>query len=311
VGKLQQKVVGAIDIGGTKISAAVVDAQGRILARGDGTTCPEEGYVPAFRRIAGLLREAVARCRCEIAGIGVGSPGPFDPATGIYGDIGTLPGWQGYDLPGDLAKEFGLPVAMENDCDAAALGESAWGAGRNRGSLIYVTISTGIGGGFVVGGRLYRGAKGGHPEIGHQTIDASGPLCYCGAKGCWEVLASGPGMAAWVAEKTGNHAIDARRICELARENDPICRQAVEREAFYLGLGLANLVTMFCPDVIALGGGLTQSADLFLPGAIDIVRRICTQVPVQNTSIQLATLGKDVVLSGAAQVWHHRFDDGA
>jgi len=306
-----QAAVAAIDVGGTKIAAGVVDAQGRILARAEIPTAPESGYPAAFARLKAMLRSVLDESGRSVDGIGVGSTGPIDPETGVYGEVGTLPGWQGSPLAADLEREFGVSVAVENDADAAALGEAAWGAGRGAGSLLYVTISTGIGVGIILDGRLYRGAAGAHPEIGHQVIDASGPACYCQANGCWESLASGPAMEAWMranarAGQFQEEALTARHICDLARQGDALALAAVQREAHYLGLGLANLVTIFCPDVIALGGGMMLSADLFLPGALDVVRRVCTQVPAENTSIVLAGLGKDTGLLGAACAWLHR-----
>ncbi|MGB7758371.1 MAG: ROK family protein [Bryobacteraceae bacterium] len=306
-----QAAVAAIDVGGTKIAAGVVDEQGRILARAEIPTAPECGYSAAFMRLKAMLHSVLDDSGRRLSGIGVGSTGPIDPETGVYGEVGTLPGWRGSPLAADLEREFGVQVAVENDADAAALGEAVWGAGRGARSLLYVTVSTGIGVGIILDGRLYRGAGGAHPEIGHQVIDASGPACYCQANGCWEILASGPAMEAWMranapAGQFEEGAFTARRICDLARQGDALALAAVRREAHYLGLGLANLVTIFCPDVIALGGGLMLSSDLFLPGILDVVRRICTQVPAEKTSIVLAGLGRDTGLLGAACVWLHR-----
>jgi glucokinase len=298
-------LTGAIDIGGTKIAVGIVEAQGRILAQAETPTDPGLGYPAAIDRIENALRRLLNECGRAIEGIGIGSTGPIDFETGIYGEVGTLPGWQGSPLAGDLERRFGLPVAVENDADAAALGEAVWGAGRGSRSLLYVTISTGIGVGILLDGKLYRGAGGAHPEIGHHVLDASGPVCYCGASGCWEALASGPALEAWMRAQ-GSEALSARRIFELAREGDPLALEAIHREAHYLGLGLANLVTMFCPQTIVLGGGMMLSADLLLPRALDVVKRTCTQVPAGNTSIVLAGLGRHSGLLGAACVWFHR-----
>jgi glucokinase len=302
---MSERVVAAIDVGGTKIAIGIVDAQGRILAQEETPTVPEQGYAAAFARISAILRRLLDECAVPVDGIGIGSAGPIDPETGVYGEVGTLPGWQGSPLAADLESRFGLRVAVENDADAAALGEAAWGAGRGSRSLLYVTISTGIGVGILLDGKLYRGARGAHPEIGHHVLDWSGPLCYCGANGCWETLASGPALESWMSAQAGV-ALSAREICELARRGDPLALQAVRREARYLGLGLANLVTMFCPQTIVLGGGMLRSSDLLLAPALDIVKRICTQVPAENTSIVLAGLGPQCGLLGAACAWFHR-----
>ena len=298
-------LVGAVDVGGTKIAVGLVDAEGRILAQSETPTGPERGYAAALERIVALLRSLGNECGRNIEGIGVGSTGPIDPRTGVYGEVGTLPGWQGSPLATDLESAFGRRVFVENDADAAALGEAAWGAGRGSRSLLYVTISTGIGVGIVLDGKIYRGAGGAHPEIGHVLLDASGPACYCGSNGCWESLASGPALEEWMRTRRDGK-LSAKAICDLARQGEPLAMEAVQRAAHYLGLGLANLVTIFCPQTIVLGGGMMQSADLLLPEALATVRRICTQVPVENTSIVLAGLGRVSGLLGAACVWRSR-----
>jgi len=177
--------------------------------------------------------------------------------------------------------------------------------------MIFVTVGTGIGGGIVINRKLYRGVDGAHPEIGHHAIDASGPLCFCGMHGCWEVLARGPAMAEWVVAKApkdySEEPLTAKRICELARNGDPLACRAVEREGHYLGLGIANLITLFTPEVIILGGNVMRSADLFMEQINSEIRRSCTQVPYEKTEIRLASLGPQSGLIGAAQVWHHRF----
>ncbi len=134
----------------------------------------------------------------EITGIGIGSTGPIDPFAGQIGDVNFLPGWQGSNIVEDLGRLFQVKVTMENDADAAALGEAGWGAGRNKNRLICVTVGTGISGGIILDGKLYRGVDNAHPEIGHHLIDVSGPRCLCGFHGCWESLAAGPAVAQWM-----------------------------------------------------------------------------------------------------------------
>jgi glucokinase len=161
--------------------------------------------------------------------------------------------------------------------------------------------------GIVLRGELYRGVDGAHPEIGHQIVDASGPKCYCGARGCWEALAAGPAMARWMEERLPGCGLSAKQICAMAAEGDELARNAVEREAHFLGLGLANLVNIFCPEAIVLGGSVMQSAHLFLHRIQDEIRSNCTQVPSDRTQIRLSSLGPHAAIIGAAQTWHHRF----
>jgi glucokinase len=203
-------------------------------------------------------------------------------------------------------------VALENDGDAAALAESGWGAGRNRSRLIYLTVGTGIGGGIVLDGKLYRGVDGAHPEVGHQVLDPAGPPCSCGFHGCWESLAAGPAMVAWLAGHMPagyphREGITAKRICELAQQGDEVALEAVKHEAYYLGLGLANLINLYTPDAIVLSGSVMKSAPLFLDRMREVIRSGCRFVPAEKTQLTLASLGEDSNLIGAARVWHYRF----
>ena len=300
-------MIGAIDIGGTKIAVAAVTEDGTILHRAECPTDPHLGFPAAISRILAMLHSAVAACG-PLQGIGVACPGPLNPFTGVIGDVGTLPGWQGCNLKQPLEEEFGVSVAVENDADAAALAEYALGSGRGTSSFIYVTVSTGIGGGIILGGQLYRGVAASHPELGHQILDPSGPLCYCKARGCWESLASGPAISEWFhaqAPHRGNPS--AAEISALAAQGDPVATQAFSRLAHYLGLGLTNLATLFAPEVIALGGGVMKSSALFLDDALAVVREYGTQVPAESIRIVLASLGSDVGLQGAAQAWRMNY----
>jgi len=302
------KVLGAVDIGGTKIAVGGVREDGTVLHRLECPTDAERGFPDALRRIEQMLREVEAHCSESLEGIGIACPGPLDPMTGVLGLIGTLPGWQNGDLCAELQKRFAVRVAVENDADAAALAEATWGSAKETGIFIYLTFSTGIGGGIIHEGKLYRGAAGSHPELGHQVIDPAGPLCYCSAHGCWESLVSGPALSAWMHKQAPNRPLlSAAEVCELARQGDEVAQSCVKRLGYYLGLGLANIVTLFSPDQIALGGGLMKSSAVFLEDALGIVRTICTQVPVEKTRITLASLGNDVALLGAAQSWLHRY----
>jgi glucokinase len=301
------RLIGAVDIGGTKIAVGAVRDDGTVVYRSECPTAPELGFADAMERVRRMLRGAVAAAGA-LDGIGIACPSPLDPFTGVIGDVGTLPRWQGGNLALELETEFGVAVAVENDADAAVMAEAIWGAGRGASNVIYITVSTGIGGGLILGGQLYRGAGGSHPELGHQVIDPSGPLCYCTACGCWESLASGTAMSAWMCERSPQSgSISAAAICELAMQGDELASRAVKREGHYLGLGLANLVTLFAPDVIALGGGVMKSSSLFLDDAVKVVRGLCTQVPAEKTRITVSSLGTETGLLGAAQAWLCRY----
>jgi glucokinase len=309
-------VIGAIDIGGTKIAVGLVDQTGRLLSKVEFPTDAKSGYEKGLARIIDGLRRMSREARVEIFGVGIGSTGMVYPATGAFGDADFLPGWQGNNPVQDLAREFEVTVAIENDGDAAALGEASWGTGKGKSRLIYVTIGTGIGGGIILDGRLYRGANMAHPEISHHVIDPSGPVCSCGFRGCWESLATGPAMAAWFKASANRDdrypkEISAEQICSLAQRGDELALRAVERESYYLGLGFANLINLFVPEVIVLGGSVMRSAALFLDGIRKVIGQGCRFVPFEKVELALASLGDDANLIGAARVWHHRFGDGS
>jgi glucokinase len=293
-------MIGAVDIGGTKIAAGMLNRTGEVLARLQTPARPERGWQAGLAQMVDMLQETVRQAGEALEGIGVGCTGPVDPFTGRLGRVEFFPGWEGVDLVGGLREAFGVSVFMENDADAAALGEQAWGAGMGAKRFLYVTISTGIGGGLVFDGRIYRGVDGAHPEIGHHVIDPSGPACSCGANGCWESLACGPALARRAGMSSG------LEVCQAAERGDANALQAVAQEAWYLGLGLANLVTLFTPDVIALGGGVMHSRHLFWDTILQTIRTTCGLVPFEKTRLVPAGLGADVGLAGAARVWMYR-----
>ena len=300
-------VVGAVDIGGPKIAAGLVNSEGAVLAWEECATEQERGFADGVDRIAGMLRHCASRANAEVSGIGIGCTGPVYPHNGEIGDVEFLKSWKGANLVAALESRFGVRAALENDADAAALGEASWGAGRGKQQVVFVTVGTGIGVGIVLKGELYRGVDGAHPEIGHQIVDASGPPCYCGARGCWEALAAGPALARWMDEQRPGCGLSAKQICAMAAAGDELARNAVEREGHYLGLGLANLVNIFCPEAIVLGGSVMQSAPLFIDRIGEEIRRNCTQVPAERTEIRLPSLGPQAAIIGAARTWHHRF----
>jgi glucokinase len=304
-------MIGAVDIGGTKLAVGIVDANGNVLSRMEEATGLKSTYADGLKQMTEMLRKAARDAAVEIKGIGIGSTGPVDPFTGEFGEVDFLPGWRRKNPVRDLEEAFHVKVALENDADAGALGEAHWGSGRGKSRLIYITVGTGIGGSVILDGQLYRGVDGAHPELGHHVLDPSGPSCSCGFHGCWESLAAGPAMAAWFDDQAsadaGRRGLTAEQICLLAQQRDELAFRAVEREAHYLGLGLANLINVFTPDMIILGGSVMKSAPLFLEGIRKAICRGCKFVPFEKTEIALASLGDDVNLIGAARVWHHRF----
>lgn len=300
--------VGAIDIGGTKIAVAVVDSTGRIVAKEEVPTAPERGFTAAMEEVGASLERLRALAAVTLRGIGIGCTGPVDPVRGEIREVEFLPGWEGCNPTKLLGERFEMGVVMENDADAAALGEALWGAGKGRKNQISVTIGTGIGGGILIDGALYRGAGGAHPEIGHHVIDSSGPRCFCGASGCWEALASGPALVRHFLQHqpAGSIAHTAASICAAARGGESAAQRAVAIEAQYLGIGLSNLITLFMPEIIVLSGSVMESADLFLPAIHQVIDSSCGLVPARMVELVCSSFGREAPLIGAAAVWHFR-----
>ena len=304
------ELIGAVDIGGTKIAVGLVSPQGQVIAVRAFPSRPEQAYQSVMAEIGGFLEDMLSGLDGSLVGIGIGSTGQVDPLTGVVLNNSFLTLWSGQNPVGWLAEHFGVTAALENDADAAALAEWGLGNGRDARRMIYVTVSTGIGAGMIFDGQVYRGVNGVHPEVGHHTIDPSGPACFCGNCGCWEVLASGQSLARRMQGLKPGFNGDAIQVCDLAESGDPVAQFVVSSHAEALGIGLANLIILYAPDIIVLGGGLMRRADLFLPQAQRTIMERCHLVSPENTRLVLSAFGPDTALVGAAQVWVYHFQPG-
>jgi glucokinase len=305
----EKDLIGAIDIGGSKVAIGLVSEDGRVVCRRTVRTDQLPTHTVGVAAIEMNLKDCVRESGAKLAGIGVGCTGPVDPVTGTIGKVATLPGWQGCCLVDEMTARFPVPTVVENDADAAALAEAIWGRGLNVDRFLYLTISTGIGAGFLFKGNIYRGVDGSHPEMGHHVIDPSGPPCYCGASGCWESLASGNAIRNWFlendhADRFSPDSLSAENIFELYSAGDRLAVEAIARLSYYIGLGLANLTTILVPDIIAIGGGISLGSDVFLDRAVEVFRKVCGEVPAEKTVIRTAALRNDVGLAGAAAAWY-------
>jgi len=246
-------------------------------------------------RIRALLAEAHFSLK-KIRGIGVGAVGPLDIQTGKILYTPNLPAWRGTPIVKLLERAFGLPVVLDNDANAAALAELK--SGHRKKNFIYLTLSTGIGAGIVINGKLYRGATGNAGEAGHMTIETSSkaPKCGCGKRGCLEALASGSAIAKRAKKLLKLKHASAELVFQRAQTGNRKAQRIIEEAAFYLGVGLANLSEIFDPELIVLGGGLTKSWALFKKTVQKTLKRYARQAP----EIVLTKLGDDNVLIGAA-----------
>ena len=311
----QQYAIG-VDIGGTNIVAAVVAEDGRVLSRLSTPTEAERGPEDGIRRICELVERAESDAEIppgDVAGIGIGCTGPLDLERGRVINPYTLPTWDDVPLVEAVSNRFGLPVVLLNDCDVAALGEHWVGAGKGTRNMLYITVGTGIGGGIIANGHLYRGVGLTAGEIGHHVIDINGPKCYCGARGCWEMLAAAPAIARAAAEAAqegslllamagGNREkITAKLVADAAGRGDPVAGEIMRRTAFYLGTGVANLLNILAPDVVVMGGGVMQSWSLLAPGMMETIRARSGMVPFEHIRIVPAALKLNAGVIGAAR----------
>lgn len=312
-----RSLVIAVDLGGTQIRAAACDLQGRFLRRAEHPTKAEEGLEAVLVRIVGLVEEVRAGLpKDRVLGVGVGSPGPVDPLAGVIISPPNLPGWYEVPLRSLLEERLGLPVRLANDANAAALGEWAFGAGRNYRNIAYVTISTGIGGGIIADGRLLLGHRGLAGEVGHMTLWPEGPRCNCGNYGCWEALASGTAIAREGAEavRSGRapilsrlvegvaERVDAKLVGEADAQGDEAAAEIIRRAAEYSGVGVANLLHLYSPEIVLIGGGVSRLGERLF-GPIRRVARERVMPPYRDVPILPAALRGDAGLLGAVALF--------
>ncbi|MBI3733824.1 MAG: ROK family protein [Chloroflexi bacterium] len=303
----------AIDFGGTQTRAAVIDAEGRLLSRARADTRVWEGRDAVLARLLQTARNALAQApQPSISAVGLSAPGPINPQTGLIYTAPNMPGWVNVPLSEILAAEFGVPVFAGNDANLAALAEARFGAGRNYRHIVYLTVSTGIGSGIISDGVLVTGKDGLAAEAGHLILEPDGPPCGCGGRGCLEALASGSSIAraaeARLAQgddsvlQAKRGTVTSRLVAEAAQRGDRLAGEVFQRAATYLGLGVAALINLFNPQIIILGGGVTNAGDLLFDTVTRVALSRCMPILSHGVQIVPAALRDDVGLRGAA-IW--------
>lgn len=285
-----------LDLGGTKILAAIVD-EGRVIDHVRVDT-PQTGFVDVVAALAWSARELLSHGHA-VAGVGIGSPGPLDKARRKVLFAPNIAGMQDAPLVAELERSLAMRVVLENDANAAGYAEHRYGAARDLPSSVYLTISTGIGGGLFVGDAVVRGATGAAGEVGHMTLLPGGPLCGCGHHGCWEALASGRAVARDASFSYGE-SLSTQLVFERARAGEPKALAAVERAADFTGLGIANLLKILDPHGFVIGGGMSQVGDFYLDQVRRAAERYARGFP--TPLIRSAQLGTDAGVIGAAAV---------
>ncbi len=285
-----------LDLGGTNTKVAVVerrDADFMLISNESTPTRAEGGPEVVTSNLIRAGSEAMSVHDVETVGLGV--PGHFDPATGRVLLFPNLPGeWRGFPLGERLGSALGAEVCMVNDARAFTLAEGTLGAGKGHSTVACITLGTGVGGGLIIGGKLHLGEFGVAGELGHQTVLPEGPMCGCGNRGCLEALVKADVLTAEAGRAT------VRDVFLAARQGDERCQAAVKRLAFYLGIGLANVVTLVGPDRIVVGGGIAEAGEMVLDPIADAVRSRVTLVPTDQIDVVPAQFGHFAGAVGAA-----------
>ncbi len=318
-----------VDIGGTKVAAGLVDAQGNILfqtrvampARGTAA----EGF-GAVQSAIEVVFAARPEARSGLTGIGICAPGPLDPVAGVILNPPNVPCWRNFPLAADVQRAFGFSARVDNDGNAAALAEAIWGAGVGYRNVFYATLGTGIGTGIVFDGRIYHGRTGSAAEGGHVTIDCNGPKCGCGKRGCIEALCSGPAIARRAKERlaklqvsglppfeslgaeskmlslTGGNvdAVNAETVAEAFRQGDPLAAEVLQETADFLAIWAGNVIDLLEPDVFIFGGGLAHLMSGFFGRIQDQLENWCVNKRFAEMPMVLAKYGADAGIAGAA-----------
>jgi glucokinase len=310
-----------IDIGGTKIAAGIIDASGDILA--SFYSRAHSGHPPALvmdgleEAVQAVLKESGLR-RDDIEGIGIGCAGHINTRSGIVFTSSNLPDWEGYPLRDTARQRLGLPVVIDNDSHCAGLGEHRFGAGRGSKHMCYVTFSTGYGMGIIIDGKVYRGAFGSTGEIGHTIIVPDGELCTCGKHGCVMAYACGLALSRLACERVckgeptilrdicgeSPEYISGEAIAKAASEGDRLARELIDNAARYFGISLANVLELFNPEIVVIGGGLAKMGPLLLGPCLETTRQNTHPELYNATRFELSQLwDKAGMLGAAALIW--------
>jgi glucokinase len=291
------KLALALDIGGTRLRAAAIDAEGKVHHRESVATQADGTGKVIVGQLIEIATKVLDRCE-DVSGVGLSALGPLDQKSGVITTPATLPNFRHVPIKAMLEDVLQRDVLIENDAIAAACGEWKYGAGRGVESLVYLTVSTGLGGGVISDGHVLRGASGFAGHVGHMKLFPDGERCGCGNRGCWEVYASGTAFTERACSKLGS--ITAEQVFARALAGDVLAQKLVDEEADFLGMGIVSLLHLFNPERIVIGGGLSNALEQLRPG---IERRVADDaMPPFRVSIHKAELGDNSGLLGVGQL---------
>ena len=308
---MPDQCVAGIDIGGTKIALAVAGLDGRVIEKTrfparTGERGPHAIIEEALAEIERMLGSTGAR----LAAAGIGCGGPLDRKRGLILSPPNLPGWDEFPVVRIVEERLGVPALLDNDANAAALGEHRHGAGQGYKHLVYITQSTGIGGGVIVRGELVHGVYDGAGEVGHMTVLPDGPECGCGGRGCLEALCSGTAIARRARERLAAgepsslsslspNEVTSRAVAEAARAGDRLAAAVWGEMVHYLAVGVGNIFNVLAPEAVVIGGGVSEAGEQLFEPLRERVRGRVRMLPPEKINILQASLGGDSALHGA------------
>lgn len=306
---MKKKYVVGVDLGGTKIYTALVDLEGNIIKEKTVETLAFEGENAVMGRIIDAINYVIDGTEKNlIKSIGIGSPGPLDVKNGVIIENSNLP-FKNFAIVKTIKEKYDLPTYLDNDANVATLGEFMFGAGKGTENMVFITASTGIGGGAVLNGKLFRGATGNALEVGHMTVSTEGPRCGCGNLGCVEALGSGTAIGKRAKEAVSTNVttslknydnVTAKEVFKEAANGDRVAKNILNTSLTYLGIAVANTITNFDPEKVVVGGGVVNGGDIVIDTIRNVVEERCMAAFVENCTIEKAVLGGKAGVLGAA-----------
>ncbi len=306
-----RSVIG-VDLGGTNLRTALISPAGDILHKLKEATEARQGHASVVAKLVEHIRRQQEVARQDggtVVAVGVGAPGVIHAHRGVVVKSPNFPDWDNLPLKAELEAATDIPVFIENDANVAALGEQWRGAAQGVSSMIFLTLGTGVGGGIVLNGKIWQGADGMAGEVGHMTIVPDGRKCGCGNRGCLEMYASSRGIVLSYQEKLAEPSSSASapsttsaQIYQAARSNDPLAVRVMEEMGRYLGIGIANLINIFNPEMVVVGGGVKDAWPLFIDATRDEIRKRAFAYLAERTQIVPSVLGDEAGMLGAAAV---------
>lgn len=294
-------IVIGVDFGHTHLRVAVGNLAHQVLAEESEPLDVDASSAQGFGRAEQLVNRLIETTGIspgKVIGVGLGVPGPIDVESGTLGSTSILPGWTGINPSEELAARLGVPVYVDNDANLGALGEMVWGSGRGVKDLAYIKVASGVGAGLVIDGHIYRGPGGTAGEIGHITLDESGPVCRCGNRGCLETFTAARYVLPLLRPSHGPD-LTMERVVQLAREGDPGCRRVIGDVGRHIGSGVANLCNLLNPSRVVLGGSLAEAGELVLAPIRDSVSRYAIPSAARQLSVLPGALGARAEVLGA------------